>query len=169
MYEDYTRQSLPSRKYRELLGSAICVFNSNNGFIIENILRTDKVNEYDWYALIDKVSGKLLPDVEKTITANSNSEIAELFRMLIAARNRIVHSFRVTAPVGKTDAADNQILATKHRDGLQELITADYLLEFIRQNQELSSMLHSYRDSLRCPRSSEADNGTQTTQSKSPI
>ena len=38
MYENYTRQSLPSRKYRELLGSAVCVFNSNNSFVIENIL-----------------------------------------------------------------------------------------------------------------------------------
>lgn len=41
MYEDYTRQSLPSKEYRELLGSALCVFNSNNAFIIENILRED--------------------------------------------------------------------------------------------------------------------------------
>ena len=34
MYEDYTRQALPSKYYRELLGSAMCVFNSNNAFII---------------------------------------------------------------------------------------------------------------------------------------
>lgn len=33
MYEPYTRQSLPSKEYRELLGSALCVFSSNNGFI----------------------------------------------------------------------------------------------------------------------------------------
>ena len=32
MYEPYTRQSLPSKEYRELLGSALCVFSSNNGF-----------------------------------------------------------------------------------------------------------------------------------------
>lgn len=38
MYEHYSRQCLPSKKYRELLGSAVCVFNSNNSFIIENIL-----------------------------------------------------------------------------------------------------------------------------------
>ena len=41
MYERYTRQSLPSKNYRELIGTALCVFNSNNGFIIENILRVD--------------------------------------------------------------------------------------------------------------------------------
>ena len=42
MYEPYTRQSLPSKEYRELLGSALCVFSSNNGFIIENI----RLNRY---------------------------------------------------------------------------------------------------------------------------
>lgn len=41
MYENYTRHSLPDKEYRELLGSAICVFNSNNSFIIENVLRED--------------------------------------------------------------------------------------------------------------------------------
>jgi hypothetical protein len=41
MYENYTRQALPSKKYRELLGSALCVFNANNAFVIENILRSD--------------------------------------------------------------------------------------------------------------------------------
>jgi hypothetical protein len=51
MYEAYTRQSLPSKKYRELLGSALCVFNSNNSFMIENIIRIDSAN--DWYELID--------------------------------------------------------------------------------------------------------------------
>ena len=49
MYEDYTRQSLPSKEYRELLGSALCVFNSNNAFIIENILREDGGANYNWY------------------------------------------------------------------------------------------------------------------------
>jgi hypothetical protein len=28
MYEEYTRQPLPPKKYRELLGSALCVFNN---------------------------------------------------------------------------------------------------------------------------------------------
>lgn len=44
MYEEYSKQALPSKKYRELLGSALCVFNSNNSFIIENILRVDSKN-----------------------------------------------------------------------------------------------------------------------------
>lgn len=53
MYEIYTRQALPERNYRELLGSAICVFNANNAFIIENILRTNGPDTYNWYSLID--------------------------------------------------------------------------------------------------------------------
>ena len=38
MYEKYSRQALPEKDYRELLGTAICVFNSNNAFVIENII-----------------------------------------------------------------------------------------------------------------------------------
>ena len=34
-HDRVTRQSLPSKKYCELLGVALCVFNSNNAFIIE--------------------------------------------------------------------------------------------------------------------------------------
>ena len=59
MYEKYTHQSLPSKYYRELLGSAICVFNSNNAFIIETVLRLDASKQYNWYKLIDLKSGKL--------------------------------------------------------------------------------------------------------------
>lgn len=47
LYENYSRQALHSKKYRELLGSAIYVFNSNNSFIIENILANDELNEYN--------------------------------------------------------------------------------------------------------------------------
>ena len=67
MYENYTRQALPTKRYRELLGSAICVFNSNNAFIIENILRFDDAATYNWYELIDKTSGNLSKDVKKVI------------------------------------------------------------------------------------------------------
>jgi hypothetical protein len=59
MHENYTGQALPSKSYRELLGSALCVFNSNNAFIIENILRTDSKSQYNWYRLMDLESGKL--------------------------------------------------------------------------------------------------------------
>ena len=79
MYESYTRQSLPSKQYRELLGSALCVFNSNNSFIIENILREDGDNVYSWYKLIDMTSGQLKEPISKTITVKVGAEIANLF------------------------------------------------------------------------------------------
>lgn len=137
MYEEYTRQSLPTRRYRELLGSAICVFNSNNGFIIENILRLDHAGEYDWYVLTDKMSGQLCE-----ISTKCGDDIKNLFEELIAMRNRIVHSFRITNAVGE------QVLATKEKiskGNKQFEITEEYLLEFIAKNEKLSDMLHTLR------------------------
>jgi hypothetical protein len=137
MYEEYSRQALPSKRYRELLGASICVFNSNNQFIIENILRIDNSN-YNWYELIDKTSGQLSSPLKETITKNSDTKIAELFSSIIDKRNRIIHSFQVTEN-------NEQILRTKTKNHEQFNITETYLLEFIKDNENLSSMLHSFR------------------------
>lgn len=146
MYDDYTGQALPSKKYRELLGTAFCVFNSNNNFIIESILKLDKYHYYSWYELIDKDSGFLLEDIKKTITKESGPKIAETFNELIGMRARLVQSFQVTAADDCTsDDADNQILATKYSDGRQEYITQQYLLNFIKLNEELSGFLYELR------------------------
>lgn len=139
MYETYTKQSLPEKNYRELLGTAICVFNSNNGFIIENILRNDQDDLYSWHELIDKTSGELQEPIKATITKNSNTEIATLFGELVSERNRVIHSFRVTNKNGE------QVLYTKDRNHTQYEITEDLLMEFIKKNDVLSSMLHSFR------------------------
>ena len=139
MYENYTRQSLPSKKYRELLGTAICVFNSNNSFVIENILREDE--SYTWDCLIDKESGKLKPIVEKTI---ENEEILRLLTEIINKRNRIIHSFQIT-----DRESGEQVLCTKTKsidnDSKQFIITEGYLMQFIKDNEELSSLLYEYR------------------------
>lgn len=141
MYENYTRQSLPDREYRELLGTALCVFNSNNEFIIENIISTD--TSRNWHDLIDKESGRLKQDILDTITQSSgNSDIENLFSDIVEDRNRIVHSFQITYDKGE------QILATKTRvkDGnVQFKITKEYLMNFIKKNEELSDLLHDYR------------------------
>ncbi len=144
MYEDYSRQSLPSKKYRELLGSAVCVFNSNNAFIIENILKNDSKNEYSWHILIDRTSGRLKKPIEKTIISQSNSVIAGAFAEIVDMRNRIMHSFQVTS-YEKSDDVNGQILATKYEDGKQEIITIDFLLNFIKSNEELATKLHDFR------------------------
>lgn len=138
MYEKYSRQSLPSKKYRELLGSAICVFNSNNSFIIENILR-DENSCYSWYELIDKTSGCLKKPINDTITRATDTTISSLFDEIVEMRNRIVHSFQIT------DKDLEQRLATKDRMNKQYVITEDYILNFIKKNEKLSSLLYSFR------------------------
>lgn len=141
MYENYTRQAVPSRKYRELLGTAICVFNSNNAFVIENILRSDDNGQYDWYSLIDRESGKLKEPIQNTIAKNTNEKIGELFSEIVTMRNRIIHSFQITYD-------GQQILATKTRikeENQQFIISEEYLLKYIKKNEELSSVLHRFR------------------------
>lgn len=139
MYEEYSKQSLPNRKYRELLGSSLCVFNSNNAFIIENILRIEN-DKYNWSDLIDKTSENLVPIVEKTISkVTKNNVISTMFCDLVNTRNRIIHSFQITDEVG------NQLLATKERNGTQYRITEEELFIFIKKNELLSSELHKFR------------------------
>ena len=141
MYESYSKQALPSKEYRELLGSALCVFNSNNAFIVENILRFDTHEQFNWYKLIDAESGQLKPAISSTITKVSGNVIANLFDEIVIMRNRIVHSFQVTKN-------DEQILATKTRmknGNEQFIITKEYFLEFIEKNEKLSSALNKIR------------------------
>ena len=109
MYETYSKQSLPEKEYRELLGTALCVFSSNNGFLIENIIRTN-VSPASWYDLIDKTSGQLKKHLSSTISKKSgNKDIENLFLEIVEMRNRIIHGFRITSKEGE------QILATKER------------------------------------------------------
>ena len=139
MYENHTRQSLSTKEYRELLGSAICVFNSNNSFIIENILREDGGRNYSWYDLIDKTSGQLKAAINDTITTKAGSEIAQIFSDLVDKRNRIIHSFQIT------NDDKEQILATKDKQHNQFVITKEYLLDFIKGNEVLSDKLYTFR------------------------
>lgn len=133
-----TRISLPKDEYVYLLGMAISVFISNNGFIIENIINTDK--SYFWYDLIDKESGKLRPIIAKTITEKFGSEISDLFSEILYKRNRIIHSFRCTS------SNEEQILATKDRITNQQFyIDEQFLINFIKLNDKLSYLLHEYR------------------------
>ena len=132
------RISLPKDEYVYLLGMAISVFIYNNGFIIENIINTDK--SYSWYDLIDKESGRLNSLIAQTITKNAGSEIADLFSEILYMRNRIIHSFRCTLP------NEEQILATKDRVTNQQFyIDEQFLINFVELNNKLSYLLHEYR------------------------
>ena len=94
-------------------------------------------------ALIDLESGKLKKSIADTISRNTgNKDIEILFSEIVEMRNRIIHGFRITSKQGE------QILATKTRkkDGnIQFEITKEYLLDFIKKNEELSDMLYKYR------------------------
>lgn len=145
MSKQCTKQSLPPPGYRELLGTAICAFNSNNVFVVENILRTDNTTN-NWYDLVDLTSGVLRRKINDTISKRAGNDIAELFSELVEMRNRIIHSFQITAENGE------QMLATKTRkeDGNRQFrITEDYLMDFIHKNEILSDKLYEYRRSLR--------------------
>lgn len=142
MYENYTRQALPSKTYRELLGTALCVFNSNNAFIIENVLNTKIDSFLSWHSLIDKESGQLTPIIKQTI---NDDNISQLFAQIIKMRNRIIHSYQITGP------KNEQILCTKVKapDNKQFVITVDYLMKFIKENEKLSTLLHAYRKDIK--------------------
>lgn len=134
MYDtELTRQSLPSERYRMLLGTAISVFSSNNGFIIENVLRID--DSATWHTLIDKTSGA----VKKYVSEKLPKPVVDLFGELVDMRNRIIHGFRIT------NIDNEQVMATKEKSGRQFEITEEYLVDFIRKNDELSEMLHEFR------------------------
>lgn len=141
MYENYTHQALPSKEYRELLGTALYVFNSNNSLIIENILNVDRGSKYTWYDLIDKTSGQLIKKpIEQTIEKTPNGEeIVTRFHALKPQRDRIIHGFPIT------DKDGEQRLATKDQENVQFVITEEYLKNFIVLNDELSALLHDFR------------------------
>lgn len=129
-----TRQSLPSESYRLLLGTAVCVFSSNNGFIIENVLHID--DTVSWNSLIDKSSGA----VKKAVKGKLPEPIVELFGELVDERNRIIHGFRITNIEGE------QSIGTKEKGKSHQFeITEKYIREFIRKNEKLSDMLHDFR------------------------
>lgn len=146
MYENYTRQSLPERDYRELLGTALCVFNANNQFIIENILKISG-DQHNWWELMDKTSGSILHKVMIEQYGDIVPEnIIELFNILVEKRDRIVHSFQTTYSMD----TEEQILATKDpKTDEQFIITREYMMDFIKENDKLNDMIYKLRDQLK--------------------
>lgn len=139
-----TKQLMPTEKYRLLLGTALCAFNSNIGFIIENILRLSNDKETTWSDLLDR-SYKVLKDiVKKRIEDNSEIDISELFQKICDMRHRIIHSFRITdkdgAPILRAKTKKYKNKPVEQFD-----ITEEYLEDFIELNGTLSSLLHELR------------------------
>lgn len=140
----YTRIALPEDDYITLLGIALYVFNSNNSFIIENILHVKK-DEADWYELIDDEKGKVINTLKEILT--DSHEIYKLFKSIKEKRNRIVHSFPITE---KNTGRQRLQTKSKIRKGNeQELISEEYLIEFIQENELLNNLLYQFRDSVK--------------------
>lgn len=82
---------------------------------------------------------KTKKNVKKSISSQFGNDIENQFSKLVEMRNRIIHSYQVTEN-------DRQILATKEKSSHRQfIITEEYLIDFIKQNEKLSSMLHNLR------------------------
>ena len=134
-----TRMSLPDGDIVYLIGASLCIFNSNNSFIIQNIIKkTNDINK--WYLLMNKTSGEIKKEICEYI---ADDDISVSFSKLVEKRNRIIHSFGGTANNGR------QVLFTVDKKTNRQFeITEEYLKEFIHKNEELSDKLYKYRNAL---------------------
>ena len=98
----------------------------------------DDPKSFDWGELITLEGGRLQKRIKQT-SLSERDDICSLFRTICLERNRIVHSFQIT------NAKGEQVLATRDKNGIQFEITEEYLLNFITENERLSSLLHAYR------------------------
>lgn len=140
MYETYTRQSLPSKEYRELIGTAICVYNSNTSFLIEILIYKNRL--LSWHKLLDMQGNKLQKEIEKEFD-EIDPTICHKYKSITQKRNRIIHSFQITYK-------GEQILSTKtyFPENIQFHINKEYLRGFIKENEELCVMLCNLKAQL---------------------
>ena len=136
-----SRISLPKEEYLLLLGTSISVFSSNYSFLIENILKNDTQQSFNWHDLVDENRmKKIYKAINDTITPIKGSSIVDIFKEIIVMRNRIIHSFRITSKSGE------QIIATKDPDSQKQFeISEQYLKDFIQLNNRMSELLYELR------------------------
>lgn len=156
MYESYSRQALPDRKYREILGAALYVFNSNYDFLIENILHIkDKLqlqDDIDWWDLMNLEAGKLKRKLQQDSFFEPYKEIFDhhpslmhQFNHLKNRRNRIVHSFTATSD---HDSHKQVLCSLDPKTKEQKEITEADLLEFIKENEAFALQLDKFRNEI---------------------
>lgn len=140
--KNLTRQSLSDDELLYLIGVSQWVFNSNLHFIIEMIDKEHHNNsEESWFDLIELTAGKLKGDHKDLILSVLGSEIYDLFADIKEKRDAIVHSF----PTGKK--VDGYCIPVYRNDtkGKRVEIDKEYLKEFIKQNEKLSSLVYKIR------------------------
>ena len=136
-----TKQSTSDDEFLYLLGVCQWVFNSNFGFIIEMIDKEHHNNSDErWIDLIELTAGWLLNYKDKIITI-LGEEIYSLFSELVDKRNSIIHSI----PTG--EKVDNYEIPVYRNDSKHKYVRIDknYLIDFIKKNEKLSSLIHSFR------------------------
>jgi hypothetical protein len=141
MYKpDLTRQSLTDDEYLNLLGISQWAFNDNCGFIIEMLDKEHHNNsETSWFEFQDLTAGQL-KDYKSLIENVLNKDIYKLFSKLVEQRNKIIHS----QPTGKKiDGCPIAIYRNKKGNYVE--ITKEYLKQFIKDNDALSSLIYEKR------------------------
>lgn len=93
-----------------------------------------------WIDLIELTAGWLLNYKDKIITI-LGEEIYNLFSELVDKRNSIIHSI----PTG--EKVDNYVIPVYRNDSKHKYVRINkkYLIDFIKKNEKLSSLIHSFR------------------------
>lgn len=136
-----TNQSLSDHEFLYLLGVSQWVFNSNCSFIIEMIDKEHHNNSNEsWHILIELTAG-ILKDYKDNIKTILGNDIYELFKKLVEDRNAIIHSI----PTG--EKVDDYVVPfyINHTKNKYIRIDKKVLIKFIKENEELSNKLHTFR------------------------
>lgn len=145
---ELTHQSLTSDEFLNLLGISLWVFNSNFSFLIEMLDKEHhNTTEFLWRDLLKLTAGQLAGLSKKTrqygikLKQILGEEIATLFKEIVDKRNTIVHSI----PTGNNNLG---YFVSAYYDNDTIYITTEYLKEFIRLNDKLSSLIYNKRKDL---------------------
>lgn len=139
--EILTKQSITDEEFLYLLGVCQWVFNSNCSFIIEMIDKEHHNNSNEsWAKLIEMTAGRL-KDYKLYIETILGKQIYNMFSELVDERNCIIHSF----PTG--EKVDDYYIPVYRNDSKKIYVKVDkeYLIKFIKKNEELSTTLHKFR------------------------
>ena len=136
-----TRQSISDDEFLYLLGVCQWVFNSNCNFIIEMIDNEHHNNsDLPWNELINLTAGNLL-NYRNKISKILGKNIYDLFEKIVDDRNSIIHSI----PTG--EKVNDYVISVYRNDLKNKYIKIDkaFLINFIKNNEKLSDLLHYFR------------------------
>lgn len=138
-----THQSLTDNEMLSLLGISLWVFSSNCSFIIEMIDKEHHNNsEISWYDFLGLCAGDIKNPNKieglNLIRQILGNKVYRLFNSLRVRRNQIMHSF----PTGEKPDGYYVSIYRKEADSQDVVINKEYLEKFIKDNDELSSLIY---------------------------